>query len=114
VSGLVVERFEGHEAVCAPCHFTIDVLATSAFLSADGLLGQPLGLRLRQAGGEDRRWHGLCTAVAPLGADGGLARYRLTVEPWTALLTHRRNALVFQDLDTRGVLRSEEHTSELQ
>lgn len=104
VPGLVVERFEGHEAVCAPFRFAIDVLATSAFLSADGLLGQPLGLRLRQAGGEDRRWHGLCTAVAPLGADGGLARYRLTVEPWTALLTHRRNALVFQDLDTRGVL----------
>src|SRR5690606_12533435 len=104
VSGLVVERFEGHEAVCAPFHFAIDVLATSAFLSPDALLGQPLGLRLRQAGGGDRRWHGLCTAVAPLGADGGLARYRLTVEPWTALLTHRRNALVFQDLDTRGVL----------
>src|SRR5690606_21982685 len=33
--------------------FAIDVLATSAFLSADGLLGQTPGLR--QAGGEDHR-----------------------------------------------------------
>ena len=104
IPGLVVERFEGHEAVCAPFRFEIDVLATSAFLSADGLLGQPLGLRLRRADGGQRHWQGLCTAVAPLGADGGLARYRLTLEPWTALLTHRRNALIFQDLDTRGVL----------
>lgn len=104
VTGLVVERFEGHEAVCAPFRFDIDVLATSAFVSTGDLLGQALGLRLRRADGGQRRWHGLCTAAAPLGADGGLARYRLTLEPWTALSTYRRNALVFQDLDTRGVL----------
>ncbi len=103
-TGLVVERFEGHEAICAPFRFDIDVLSTSAFVSTDALLGQSLGLRLRLADGAERRWHGLCTSVAPLGADGGLARYRLTLEPWTALLTHRRNALVFQDLDVRGVL----------
>ncbi|MEZ0470342.1 type VI secretion system Vgr family protein [Luteimonas salinilitoris] len=104
VSGLVVERFDGNEAVCAPFRFDIDVFSTSAFLSPDDLLEQPLGLRLRRADGAHRRWHGLCTEVAPLGADGGLARYRLTMEPWTALLTHRRNALIFQDLDVRGVL----------
>ena len=104
VEGLVVERFEGSEAVCAPFRFEVDVLATSAFLDPDALLGKPLALRLAGAGGRNRRWHGLCTAVAPLGGDGGLARYQLLVEPWTALLTHRRNALVFQDLDLHGVL----------
>ena len=104
VEGLVVERFEGREAVCAPFRFEVDVLATSAFLDPDELLGQPLALRLTRAGGKMRRWHGLCTAVSPLGGDGGLARYRLLVEPWTALLVHRRNALVFQDLDLHGVL----------
>ncbi|MGY0559256.1 type VI secretion system Vgr family protein [Luteimonas sp. A478] len=104
VEGLVVERFEGSEAVCAPFRFEVDVLATSAFLDPDELLGKPLTLLLTRAGGQKRRWHGLCTAVAPLGGDGGLARYRLLIEPWTALLTHRRNALVFQDLDLHGVL----------
>src|SRR5690606_6058917 len=34
----------------------------------------------------------------------GLARYRLTMEPWTAFLKLRRNALVFQDLDALGVI----------
>ncbi|MEN1944677.1 type VI secretion system Vgr family protein [Luteimonas sp. MJ293] len=104
VEGLVVERFEGSEAVCAPFRFDVDVLATSAFLDPDELLGKPLALRLARADGQKRRWHGLCTAVAPLGGDGGLARYRLLIEPWTALLTHRRNALVFQDLDLQGLL----------
>ncbi|MGO1541114.1 MAG: type VI secretion system Vgr family protein [Luteimonas sp.] len=104
VAGLVVERFEGAEAVCAPFRFQVDVLSTSAFIDTDALLGHSLSLELRQADGQLRCWRGLCTAVAPLGGDGGLARYRLLLEPWTALLNHRRNALIFQDLDVRGVL----------
>src|SRR5690606_2002609 len=104
VAGLVVERFEGTEAVCAPFRFQVDVLATSAFIDTGKLLGQRLSLRLATASGSPRSWHGLCTTVSPLGGDGGLARYRLLLEPWTALLVHRRNARVFQDLDARGVL----------
>ncbi|MDR7192641.1 type VI secretion system Vgr family protein [Luteimonas terrae] len=102
--GLVVERFTGHEAVCASFRFEIDVLSTSAFLEPDTLLAQPLRLHLQRADGGLRTWHGLCTEVMPLGADGGLARYRLVLSPWTSLLIHRRNALIFQDLDVRGVL----------
>jgi type VI secretion system VgrG family protein len=49
-------------------------------------------------------WHGLCTQTAELGSDGGVARYRLTLEPWTALLRLRTNALIFQDQDVLGVL----------
>ncbi|WP_289931666.1 contractile injection system protein, VgrG/Pvc8 family, partial [Lactobacillus delbrueckii] len=37
------------------------------------------------------------------GSDGGLARYRLILEPWTALLRLRRNAVIFQDQDTRAI-----------
>ena len=102
--GLVVERFEGTESVCADFHFAIDCLSASAFVEARALVGQPLELRLRQADGSHRHWHGHCTQVAPLGSDGGLARYRLTMEPWTAFLKLRRNALVFQDLDALGVI----------
>ncbi|QOW23191.1 type VI secretion system tip protein VgrG [Lysobacter avium] len=101
---LVVERFEGREAVCDDFRFTVDCLSTDAFLDARALLGQPMSLRLRLANGGLRHWHGHCTRVLPLGSDGGLARYRLVMEPWTAFLKLRRNALVFQDLDALGVL----------
>src|SRR5690606_8274753 len=37
-------------------------------------------------------------------SDGGLARYTLVLEPFTALLRLRRNALVFQDLDVQGIV----------
>ncbi|KGM53025.1 type IV secretion protein Rhs [Lysobacter concretionis Ko07 = DSM 16239] len=110
---LVVERFRGREAVCEDFHFEIDCLSTSAFLDTKPLLGRPLSLRLQQpadanglpsTSGSRRHWHGHCTRVAALGSDGGLARYRLTMEPWTAFLRLRRNALVFQDLDALGVI----------
>lgn len=103
-AALTVERFEGVEAVCAPFHFVIDCLSPSAFLDTPALIGQPLALRLRQADGGRRHWHGHCTRVEPLGSDGGLARYRLTMQPWTAFLQRRRNALIFQQLDVVGVL----------
>ncbi|RNF84525.1 type VI secretion system Vgr family protein, partial [Montanilutibacter psychrotolerans] len=102
---LVVERFRGHEAVCADYRFDIDCLSPSATLDLDALVAQPVALRLRDADGGHRHWHGWCTHAAALGSDGGFARYRLRLEPWTAFLRHRRNALVFQDLDVRGVLR---------
>ncbi|MGE8225072.1 MAG: type VI secretion system Vgr family protein [Stenotrophomonas sp.] len=101
--GLVVERFEGEESVCGDHRLRIDCLSTDAFLDIDPWLEQPLTLQLRAADGSLRQWHGLCTEVAQLGSDGGLARYQLVLEPWTALLRLRRNAVIFQDVDIRGI-----------
>ncbi|WP_160291542.1 type VI secretion system Vgr family protein, partial [Lysobacter sp. A03] len=118
---LVVERFEGREAVCDDFVFNVDCLSTDAFLDTRALIGNAMALRLRRAddaqgrasaagagcagaAGSLRHWHGHCTRVVALGSDGGLARYRLVMEPWTAFLKLRRNALVFQDLDALGVL----------
>lgn len=100
----VAERFSGREAVCEDFRFEVDCLSTSAFLDTGPLLGGAISLRLRTADGRQRHWHGHCTRVSVLGSDGGLARYRLVVEPWTAFLRLRRNALVFQDVDVLDVL----------
>ena len=101
---LVAERFTGREGVCTDFHFEVDCLSTDDRLDTSPLLGRAITLRLQQADGRQRAWHGHCTRVQALGGDGGLARYRLTMEPWTAFLRLRRNALVFQDLDALGVV----------
>jgi type VI secretion system secreted protein VgrG len=44
-----------------------------------------------------RPFHGHVTAFALLGSDGGLARYKLTIEPWVSFLAERQDAWVFQD-----------------
>jgi type VI secretion system secreted protein VgrG len=43
-----------------------------------------------------RPFHGHITQAALLGSDGGLARYRLVIEPWLSFLAHRTDAYVFQ------------------
>ena len=103
VRDAIPERFSGREAVCEPFRFDVAVLSWSAELYLTPMLGQPLGLQL--AGPTTPRvWYGLCTEVGLTGSDGGLARYTLTIEPFTALLRLRRNALIFQDLDVHGIV----------
>ena len=41
--------------------------------------------------------------TAQLGADGGLARYRLTLAAWTHWLQQRRDTRIFQDLCAKDI-----------
>ena len=101
---LVVERLRGTEAVNALGAFEIDCLSPSAHLDLTALISEEVTLRLTQGDGSPRTWHGYVMQAAALGADGGLARYRLTLEPWLALLGHRRDSFVFQDASALEVI----------
>ena len=78
----------------------LTALSTDAHLPLDGLLGQPLLLELLTADSRTdlRPFHGHVTACELLGSNGGLARYRLVVEPWLAFLGQRVDSYVFQDM----------------
>ena len=39
-----------------------------------------------------------------LGSDGGLARFRLVVEPWLAFAGHTHDSQVFQSMSVRGIV----------
>jgi type VI secretion system VgrG family protein len=54
--------------------------------------------------GEPRSFHGYLTAVELNGANGGLARYTLTLQPWTAFLSRTRDSRVFQDKTVFDIL----------
>ena len=103
-AALVVERFSGREAVSETFRFTIDCLSTHAYFPLDALISEEITVRLQLADGTRRVWHGHVTQAVQLGGDGGLARYRLIVEPWLALLDHRRNCCLLQDVDALGAV----------
>lgn len=106
---LLAERLHGLENLgpalpfdgTAPAGFKLEVLAlsTNAHLELKRLIGQPVRLDLLTAASRTalRPFHGHVTGFALLGSDGGLARYKLTIEPWLAFLGHRHDAWVFQD-----------------
>lgn len=96
-AALIVECFSGHEAVSESFRFDIDCVSTNAHFNLHPLLGEEITLRLLQADGSKRAWHGYVTHAKQLGSDGGLARYRLTMEPFLAFLAQRRDCYLFQN-----------------
>jgi type VI secretion system secreted protein VgrG len=113
-ANFVVERFTGNESVSGLFSFDIDCLSTQAHLDMSSLIGEEVTLRVLQAGSanarlgldaQHRTWHGLVSRTAELGADGGLARYRLTIQPWLALLGLRRDSFIFQNKTVLDILK---------
>ena len=101
---LMAERFAGREGVNELFCFDIDALSTSTSLELGQFIGEELTVRLLQPDGSRRSWHGLCTQASWLGADGGVARYRLRLEPALALLRLRRDNYIFQDKSVRDIV----------
>ena len=100
----VVERVRGMEGVNLLGAFDIDCLSANAHLDLAPLIGEEVTLRLTCADGTPRPWHGYVMQAAMLGADGGLARYRLTLQPWLAFLQHRRDSFVYQGLNALEIV----------
>lgn len=95
---LVAERLDGWEAVDhGGFRFELTALSSEAHLDLDSLVGAPVLLELLTADSltDLRPFHGHVLAVAREGSNGGLARYRLTIEPWLALLRERRDSYAF-------------------
>jgi type VI secretion system secreted protein VgrG len=101
---LAVESVRGREGINELFAFDLDALSTSADLDLAQFIGEELTFGLLQPDGSRRAWHGLCTAAYWLGADGGVARYRLRLEPALSLLALRRDSYIFQDKDAREVV----------
>ncbi|WP_082551452.1 type VI secretion system Vgr family protein [Massilia sp. Root351] len=102
---LLAERVRAEEALGEGFRVRIDALSTDAGLGLRALIGQPAVLQvLSQEAGAPRAFHGHITAAELGGADGGFARYALTLEPWTAFLAHGRDSRVFQDATVFDIL----------
>lgn len=97
---LVAEALHGVESVDhGGFRLQLDALSVDAHLPLDKLLGQPVLLELLTADSASvrRPFHGHVTACERIGSNGGIARYRLLIEPWLALLRQRVDSYVFQD-----------------
>jgi type VI secretion system secreted protein VgrG len=101
---LAPEQFTGREAVNGLFCFDVDALSTSTDLDLSLFIGEELTVGLLQPDGSRRAWHGICTESSWLGADGGVARYRLRLEPALSLLALRRDSYVFQDKSARDIV----------
>ena len=103
---LLAECVRGQESLSRCYSFELSVLSTDANIPLKRLLGQPALLELLTAppGLNLRPFHGHVTCAQLLGANGGFARYSLTIEPWCAFMAHGRDSRIFQDKTVFDIL----------
>ncbi|KGD90362.1 type IV secretion protein Rhs [Achromobacter sp. RTa] len=106
---MVAETLSAREQLSGgACRLDITALSDDAHIPLKSLLGQPVALRLQTALDREqpRIWHGHVTAAEFRGANGGMARYALTVEPWLAFLRARRDSFAYQDKTVFDIVES--------
>ncbi|MEO7055643.1 MAG: type VI secretion system Vgr family protein, partial [Caldimonas sp.] len=97
---LLVEAWSLREALDEPWTLELSTLGLDARLDLQALLGAKATLQLALADGRLLARSGIVFSAASGEADGGFARYRLTLRPWTALLAHSRRSRVWQEKTT--------------
>lgn len=98
---LLVENFIAQEALSSLYEYRITCLSTDIHIELKRLIAQQIVLHITMADGAKASRSGWVSRIEQLGADGGLARFRLTMTPWLWMATQRRTSRVFQD---KGVL----------
>jgi type VI secretion system secreted protein VgrG len=94
---LLLERFEGVEALGTLYEFKASCFSDNLFIDLKSLIGKQVDVSLKQADGSRQHYSGFVSDFAQAGSDGGFARYDLTFRPWLWLLTLRRDSWVFQE-----------------
>lgn len=98
-------HLRGIERLSGTYLYQVEILSADAYLEAKHFLGQPAALAILLADGGERLVTGIVTAFGPIASDGGMARYVLHLEPCLAVLAHRFNACVRQDMAVPDVLK---------
>ncbi len=101
---LVPERMVLQEALSQPFELRLMCLSASAHFELKRLIGEQITVKLLHSDGQYRPWHGYVAQAGQLGADGGLARYAITLVPWVYLASLRRNSRVFHDMTALQVI----------
>jgi type VI secretion system secreted protein VgrG len=111
---LLAERLDGIESLDdGGFRFELTALSDDAHIELKTLMGQGVRLDLQTAQSRTdlRPFHGHVTEAECVSSNGGMARYRLVIEPWLAFLRHRQDSCLFQhesDFDFVARLLAEE------
>jgi type VI secretion system secreted protein VgrG len=106
---LLAETLQGTESIDeGGFRFELTALSDDAYIPLKSLLGQPVRLDLQTAQSRTdlRPFHGHVTQAELIASNGGLARYRLVIEPWLAFLHYRQDSYLFQDMSVFDIVDS--------
>lgn len=95
---LLFLRMSGEEILGRPYRLEVDLVSEQGGVQPAALLGEPAAVEFVGREKYRRYFHGRITATEAAGFDGRFHRYRVTLEPWLALLDYVADCRVFQEL----------------
>lgn len=110
---LLLERFRGSEGISTLFHFTLDLLAEAGTdIPFERILGAPLSVRITDASGKPRFFHGICSRFregppvpGPKGP-GTFTRYQAEMVPQFWLSTRKVQSRIFQHMTVVDILKT--------
>jgi type VI secretion system secreted protein VgrG len=104
---LLAGRLHGREALSECYAYELECYSAKAGIGPERFLGRRIGVELKGVTGNARWFNGVVTRATPRGADGGFARFDLTLAPHLALLGIGRVARTYQELSVPDILDAE-------
>ena len=104
---LMVSSAHLQESMSAPFHYELNVFSDKEHdLKAKGLIGTPASLLLILQENKQHYRHGYITEFTKVGTErnGDITRYRLTIEPWLALLKEAYDCRIYQNKTVKEVI----------
>jgi type VI secretion system secreted protein VgrG len=103
---LLLERFEGVEAVSMPFEFEAAMLTEGDSIDISGLLNQPIVVTVRLPDDSERNFHGYFNRIEEVesGLDGLLA-YRGHMVPWLWYLSLFEDCRIFQNKSALDIVK---------
>jgi type VI secretion system secreted protein VgrG len=94
---LLLRGFHGSEAISQPFHFNLDLLSENESVSFKDVVGKDATLRIFDADGAERHWHGFVSRFSQAGQNRRFTVYHAEMVPWLWFLTRTADCRIFQN-----------------
>jgi type VI secretion system secreted protein VgrG len=102
---LLLETFQGKEALGAPFSYNVTLLSEDPAIASDVVLGQPITIRIKLDSGGFRFFNGVVTYFAKTGLAMRHTRYAVVLNPKLTLLDYTRDCRIFFDAKAPALAR---------
>ena len=93
---LLLRGMNGVDELSSMFQYDVEALSEDFNIDLEDLLSSEVCIAVEMEGLDTRYFHGIIASVSQDSAVGELARYRLTIRPWTWLLSNTVDCKVFQ------------------
>lgn len=102
---LVLLRFDGSEGLGELFDLRVDCASETPILDLSPLLGKESTVRLYTIADKTRYFSGIVVEAALTGAETQMYQYRLTLRPWTWLLSQATDSRIFQNKSVVDIIK---------